>query len=79
MYGCDYAPALLWMLITFVVEVQRDFGIQADSKIIIHHTFLCVEIPGAERETHSYSRERETYSTHLLFKEHSFFTLFDSF
>jgi len=44
-------PALLWMLVTFVVEVQRDFGIQTDSEIIIHHTFLRVQIPETQRGT----------------------------
>lgn len=35
-------PALLWVLITFVVEIQRNLCIQSNSKVIIHDTLLCV-------------------------------------
>lgn len=43
-------PALFWMLIPLVVEVQRDFGVQSDAKVVIHHTLLGVAVP---TETHT--------------------------
>lgn len=38
----DYLPALLWVLITLVVKVQRYLRIQADAKVVVHDTLLCV-------------------------------------
>lgn len=38
---CVFIPAFLWVLISFVVELQGNFGIQADAKVVIHHTLLC--------------------------------------
>lgn len=35
-------PALLWVLITLVVEVQGYLRIQADAKVIVHDALLCV-------------------------------------
>lgn len=37
-----HLPALLWVLITLVVEVQGDLRIQANAKIIVHDALLCV-------------------------------------
>lgn len=38
----QHPPALLRVLITLVVEVQGDLRIQADAKVIVHDTLLCV-------------------------------------
>lgn len=40
------SPAFLWMLLSLVVELQRDLGIQADAKVIVHDTFLHVALSG---------------------------------
>ena len=37
-----HPPALLWVLVTLVVEVQGDLRIQADAKVIVHDALLCV-------------------------------------
>lgn len=37
-------PALFWVLIALVVEVQRDFCIQSNAKIVVHYTFLYVTV-----------------------------------
>lgn len=51
----EVVPALLWMLISLVVEVQRDFSIKTDSKVIIHDALLCETIPAhTHRQTDIY-------------------------
>ena len=42
MHTGHHLPALLWVLITLVVEVQGDLRIQANAKIIVHDALLCV-------------------------------------
>lgn len=42
-------PAFLWVLITFVVEVQRNLCIQSNSKVIIHDTLLCVTFTAKQK------------------------------
>lgn len=43
--GSLSVPALLWMFVSLVVEVQRDFSVQSDSKVVVHDTFLSVAVP----------------------------------
>lgn len=39
--GVDFVPALFGMLVPLVVELQRNFGVQPDAEVVIHHTLLC--------------------------------------
>ena len=39
------SPALLWVLVPLVVEVQGDLGVQPDPKVVVHHTLLGVTVP----------------------------------
>lgn len=59
--GC--VPALLRMFVSLVVEVQRDLGVESDSKVVVHDTFLSVAVPFTIKVTinnrsvhHQYSR-----------------------
>jgi len=45
----SFLPALFWVLISLVVELQRYFGIQPDAKIVIHHTLFCA-LPVEQRD-----------------------------
>ena len=38
-------PALLWMFVPLVVEVQRDFSIESNTKVVVHDTLLSVAVP----------------------------------
>lgn len=40
-------PALLRVLVSLVVEVQGDLGVQADAEVIVHDTLLRVALPAA--------------------------------
>lgn len=46
MCGKCVSPAFLWMLLSLVVELQGDLGIQADAKVVVHHTLLHVALSG---------------------------------
>lgn len=37
---CVFIPAFLGVLISLVVELQGDFGVQTDTKVVVHHTLL---------------------------------------
>ena len=37
-----HPPALLWVLVTLVIEVQGDLRVQADAEVIVHDTLLRV-------------------------------------
>lgn len=44
----DVVPALLWMLVSLVVEVQRDLGVESDAKVVVHDALLRVAVPETE-------------------------------
>lgn len=46
-----FIPALLRMFVSLVVEIQRDFGIKSDSKVVVHDTFLSVAVPNTHAHT----------------------------
>lgn len=47
-----HPPALLRVLVALIVEVQGDLRIQANAKVVVHDTLLCVALP-AEASTKS--------------------------
>lgn len=38
------SPALFWVLFTFVIKLQRYLGIQSNSEVVVHDTFLHVPL-----------------------------------
>ena len=52
-----FVPALLWMFISLVIEVQRDFSIQSDSKVVVHDTLFSIAVPESHTQTctHTYT------------------------
>jgi hypothetical protein len=41
----SFLPAFLRVFVSLVVKVQRDFGVKADAKVVVHHTLLCIAVP----------------------------------
>lgn len=35
-----FLPAFFRVLVSFVVELEGDFGVQADAEVVVHHTLL---------------------------------------
>ena len=46
------------MLLSLVVELQGDLGIQADAKVVVHHTLLHVALSGWEKKTATQANKR---------------------
>lgn len=44
------SPAFLRMLLSLIVELQRDLSIQADAKVVVHHTLLHVTVSATQRQ-----------------------------
>lgn len=41
------------MFVSLVVEIQRDFGIKSDSKVVVHDTFLSIAVPNTHTRAHT--------------------------
>lgn len=35
-----FLPAFFRVLVSFIVELEGDFGVQADAEVVVHHTLL---------------------------------------
>ncbi len=43
-------PAVFWVAFSLQVKVQGNFGINTNTKVIVHHAFLIVRIPTEHKE-----------------------------
>ena len=48
--GGNVRPAFLGVLFSLVVELQGDLGVEADAKVVVHHTLLHVALSVGSKE-----------------------------
>lgn len=57
------------MLLTLVVELQGDLGVQADAEVVVHHTLLHVAVSGWMNKKISNLKKSRTQWTQTCTRE----------